>query len=68
MRNLSCFNFSKGFQINCVVEQRDVFTPVFGKFSPGLCPLAFPVKVKDRDLMKSCLEKEGFFLEIHCDN
>jgi perosamine synthetase len=39
--------------------------PVFASLPPGVCPLGFPVKVKDRDALKSRARKEGIYLSIY---
>jgi hypothetical protein len=38
---------------------------VFHDLPPGVCPLGFPVMVKDRDLLKSRMQEEGIFLKVH---
>ncbi len=39
--------------------------PVFGKLPPGVCPLGFPVKINNRDQVRSQLQKDGVFLKVH---
>ncbi len=48
-----------------VADDTSLVTPIFGKLPPGVCPLGFPVKTKDRDLVKSRLERGGVFPKIH---
>ncbi len=48
-----------------LAERTNRFIPVFNNLPSGVCPLGFPVKVKDRDLLKLQLQKEGIFPEIH---
>jgi dTDP-4-amino-4,6-dideoxygalactose transaminase len=48
-----------------ITERSDRIAPVFSHLSPGVCPLGFPVKAKDRDAMKSRLEEDGIFLKTH---
>ncbi len=46
-------------------EKSNSFMPVFSNLPSGVCPLGYPVKVKDRDALKSRLLEEGIFLRTH---
>jgi perosamine synthetase len=48
-----------------IARKNDRITPVFQDLPLGVCPLGNPVKVKDRDLLRSHLQKEGIFLKVH---
>jgi perosamine synthetase len=41
------------------------FTPVFSCLPPGVSPLGYPVRVDDRDSLKSRLQDGGIFLKVH---
>ncbi len=55
-------NFERWWKL---AERTDLFVPVFRNLPFGVCPSGFPVKVKERDLAKSRLLKEGIYLETH---
>ena len=42
-----------------------LFTPAFDTLPPGVCPLGFPIKVKNRDWLKARLQQEGVHLKIY---
>lgn len=48
-----------------VAGKTDRIMPVFPELPLGVCPLGYPVKVKDRDVMRSRLQNEGIFLKVH---
>lgn len=48
-----------------LTERSNLFIPVFSKLPLGVCPLGFPVKVKNRDLLISRLQKKSIYLKIH---
>jgi perosamine synthetase len=48
-----------------VARKTEKIVPVFTELPTGVCPLGFPVKVKDRDLLRTRLQKEGIFLKVH---
>lgn len=48
-----------------LIQRTNQFIPVFSMLPSGVCPLGFPVKVNDRDSLKSRLQKEGISLKIH---
>jgi perosamine synthetase len=48
-----------------VARKTEKIVPVFPELPIGVCPLGFPVKVNDRDALRSRLQKEGIFLKVH---
>jgi perosamine synthetase len=48
-----------------VAGKTDRITPVFPELPMGVCPLGYPVKLKDRDVLRARLQKEGIFLKVH---
>ena len=54
------------FQIwHSLAERTDIFEPVFSELPLGVCPLGYPIKIKDRDLLKLRLQKKGIYLKSH---
>jgi perosamine synthetase len=48
-----------------LAERTGRFTPIFPDLPPGVCPLGFPVRVDDRDGVKSRMLEKGILLKIH---
>ena len=48
-----------------VTRKTEKIAAVFPELPLGVCPLGYPVKVKDRDALRSRLQKEGIFLKVH---
>jgi perosamine synthetase len=48
-----------------LAERTNLFMPVFSGLPSGVCPLGFPAIVKDPNLLKLRLQKEGIYLQIH---
>jgi perosamine synthetase len=48
-----------------LAERTHRFVPAFRNLLPGVCPLGFPVLIKDRDSVKLRLLEKGIMLRIH---
>ncbi len=48
-----------------VARSNSQIMPVFANLPPGVCPLGFPVTIKNRDLLRSRLQQDGVFLKVH---
>jgi perosamine synthetase len=48
-----------------LAERTNLFTPFFSELPSGVCPLDYPVKIKNRDSLRSRLQKEGIYLKIY---
>jgi len=48
-----------------VAQRTERMAPVFPELSPGVCPLGYPVKIRDRDAVRVRLQKEGIFPKVH---
>jgi perosamine synthetase len=48
-----------------LAEETNSFTPVFSHLPLGVCPLGYPIRVKERDRLKYRLQEQGIFLKIH---
>jgi dTDP-4-amino-4,6-dideoxygalactose transaminase len=46
-------------------EKTTLFEPVFTSLPSGVCPLGFPVKVRDRKSLEARLRQEGIPLRVH---
>jgi hypothetical protein len=46
-----------------VCRRNEAIEPVFGRLTPEVCPMNFPVKVKDRDSLKLRAGSEGIYLQ-----
>jgi hypothetical protein len=42
-----------------------LFEGVFNELPSGVCPLGYPIKIENRDFIKSVLERKGVFLKTH---
>jgi hypothetical protein len=42
-----------------------IAAPIFDRLPPGVCPLGFPIKARDRDSLMSSARKRGIDLMIH---
>lgn len=40
-------------------------TPLFDRLGHGVCPMGFPVIVRDREVLRSRLEREGLLIRTH---
>jgi len=47
------------------LESNQQAVPVFSDLPPGVCPMGFPVRVQERDLVKSRAQGKGIHLQIH---
>lgn len=48
-----------------VTEKTDRYQPIYNKLTSGVCPLGYPIRIKNRDTIKLHLQKKGIFLKTH---